>query len=97
VAIDGSRVLASVGRGDFLCGGEQRFDGLIAKHEQGGDRPQARRYRLIATRRADPLDDLFAAKLLQIISRLSGTIGGGALVAGCTDLLGKLRSGEAVG
>ena len=96
MAIDGSRVLASVGRGDFLCGGEQRFDGLVAKHEQGGDRPQARRYRLIATRRADPLDDLFAAEFLQILSRLPGTIGG-ALGAGGADLLGKRSSGEAVG
>jgi hypothetical protein len=48
-------------------------------------------------RRADALDDLFAAKFLQIISRLPGTIGGAAPGAGCADLLGKRRSGEAVG
>ena len=38
VAIDGSGVLPAVVRGDLLSGGEEGFDGLIAKDEQGGDR-----------------------------------------------------------
>ena len=65
VAIDGSGVLPSVVRGDLLSGGEEGFDGLVAKDEQGGDRPQTGRKGLIATRRADPADDLFTAELLQ--------------------------------
>ena len=65
VAIDGSRVLPPVVRGDLLSGAEEGFDGLVAKDEQGGDRPQTGRKGLIATRRADPADDLFTAELLR--------------------------------
>src|SRR5271165_5919387 len=76
VAIDGSGVLPPVVRGDLLSGGEEGFDGLVAKDEQGGDRPQTGRKGLIATRRADPADDLFTAELLQIVGCLAGTVVG---------------------
>ena len=82
VVIDGSRVLSSAGWGDFLNCGEEWFHGFVAKHEQGGDRPQTGRKGLVATRRTDPADDLFAAELLQILGRLSGTVGGWALISG---------------
>ena len=49
VVIDGSGVLPPVVRGDLLSGGEEGFDGLVAKDEQGGDRPQTGRKGLIAT------------------------------------------------
>ena len=64
VVIDGSRVLSTHTRdwGDFLGCGEEWFDGIVAKHEQGGDRPQTGRERLVVTVvRTDPTDDLFAA------------------------------------
>jgi hypothetical protein len=51
VAIDGSWVLSSMGWGDLLSSGEERFYSFVAKHEQGGDRPQTGRKGLIATRR----------------------------------------------
>ena len=57
VAIDGSWVLSSMGGGDFLSGGEQRFDSFVAEHEQGGDRPQTGRKGLVATSGTDPADD----------------------------------------
>ena len=76
VAIDGSGVLPAVVRGDLLSGGEEGFDGLVAKDEQGGDRPQTGWEGLIATRRADSADDLFTAKPLQIVGCLAGTVGG---------------------
>jgi hypothetical protein len=82
VVIDGPRVLCCVVRGDFLSSGEERFDGFVAKDEQGRDGPQTGRKGLVATRRTDPADDLFAAELLQILGRLSGTVGGWALISG---------------
>jgi len=36
VAIDGARDLYSVGWGDLLSGGEQRLEGFLSEHEQGG-------------------------------------------------------------
>src|SRR6476620_419158 len=53
VAVDGPWILSSAGWRDFLCGGEQWFDGLVAEHEQRGDRSQSGRHRLIAASRAD--------------------------------------------
>ena len=97
VVIDGSWVLSSVGRGDVLRGGKQRFDGFVPKHEQGGDRPQAGRDRLIATGRADPLDDLFAAEFLQIVSCLERSVGSWVLIAKGADLSRQCGGGEAVG
>ena len=43
VAIDGAWFLAAVGWGDFLSGGDQRFDGFVAKDEQGSDCSQTGR------------------------------------------------------
>src|ERR1700733_3266536 len=97
VAIDGLRVLSSVGWGDLLSGGEERFDGFVAKHEQSGDRPQTGREGLIATGRTDPTDDLFTAELLQIVGCLAGTVGGWASIAERADLIGECGGGEAVG
>ena len=39
VAVDGSWVLSSIGGGEFQGSGQQRFDGLVAQHEQGSDGP----------------------------------------------------------
>ena len=88
---------ASAGWGDFLSGGEQRFDGFVAKHEQGSDRPQTGRKGLVAARRTDPADDLFAAEFLQIVGCLAGTVGGWALIAERANLIGQCGGGEAVG
>lgn len=60
--IDGSRVLSSAGWGNQLSCGETWFEGILAKHEQGGDRPQTGRNVLVATGRTDPTDDLFPAE-----------------------------------
>ncbi len=54
---------------------EQRLDGFVSERQQGCDRAQPRRDRLVATRRADALHDLFAAEFLQIVRRLAGTVG----------------------
>jgi hypothetical protein len=40
VAVDGSWVLSPMGRGELLSSGQQRFDGLVAEHEQGSDGPR---------------------------------------------------------
>jgi hypothetical protein len=72
--------LPSAGGTDVLSGREQRFDGFLSEHEQGSDRPQTGRKGLVATRRADPLDDLFAAEFLQIVRGLAGTVGGWTLM-----------------
>ena len=96
VAIDGPWFLPSVGWGDFLSGGEQRPDSLVAKHEQGSDRSQTGRKGLVATRRTDPADDLFAAEFFQIVGCLAGAVGGWALIAECANLNGQYRGGEAV-
>ena len=80
VAIDGSWVLSSAGRGDFLSSGEQRLDDFVSEHDQGRDRAQTGRHHLVATRRYDPPDDLFAAEFLQIVCGLAGTVGGSASV-----------------
>ena len=97
VAVDGPWILSSAGWRDFLCGGEQWFDGLVAEHEQRGDRSQSGRHRLIAASRADPADDLFAAEFLQIVRCLAGTVGGQTLIAGRANLIGQRGGGEAVG
>ena len=97
VVIDGSRVLSSAGCGDFLSCGEEWFDGFVAKHEQGGDRPQTGRKGLVATGRTDPADDLFTAELLQIVGCLARTVGGWALIAECADLIGQCGGGETAG
>lgn len=30
--VDGSRILCLAGRSELLCGGEERFDGFVSKH-----------------------------------------------------------------
>ena len=97
VAIDGSRVWCSVVGGDVLGGGEEWFDGLVAKHEQGHDGAQPGRKGLVATRRTDPADKPFAAELLQIVGCLAGAVGGWALIAERADLSGQCGGGEAAG
>ena len=98
VAIDGPMGFAPPRVGaDVLSGGEQRFDGFVAEHEQGSDRPQTGRKGLVAARRADPADDLFAAEFLQIVGGLAGTVGGWALIAERANLIGQCGGGEAVG
>ena len=82
---------------NFLGGRKQRLDGFLLEHEQGGDRPQTGRHYLVAARRADPLDDIFAAQLLQIVRGLAGAVGGGALIAKCANLIGQAGGGEPVG
>ncbi len=99
VAVDRSWVLSSAGGTDVLSGCKQRLDGFRLEHEQSGDRAQTGRHYLVATRRADPLDDIFAAQLLQIVRGLAGTVGGWALIAECANLIGQAEavkpSGEA--
>ena len=97
MAIDGAWFLASMGWGDLLSGGEQRFDGFVAKHEQCSDRPQTGRKGLVAARRTDPADDLFASEFFQIVGCVAGTVGGRALIAERADLSGQCGGGEAVG
>src|SRR5271166_5811036 len=81
VAIYGSWALVWVGGGDLLDGGEQRLDGFVSERQHGGDGAQTGRDRLVATRRADALHDLFAAHFLQIVRRLAGIVGRYALIA----------------
>ena len=57
-----------------LGGGEERFDGLVAENEQGGDRPETAGERFVAASVADAANDVFAAKLFQIISGVAGTV-----------------------
>src|SRR6201997_4964861 len=97
VAVDGSWMLCSTGGGEFLSSGQQRFDGLVAEHEQGSDGPQARRNGFVATGGADPLDDLFTAKFLQVVCCLAGAVGGGALIAERASLGGQCGGGETIG
>jgi hypothetical protein len=89
VAIDDPRVLPSADGTDVLSGREQRFEGFVSEHEQGSDRPQTGRKGLVATRRADPLDDLFAAEFLQIVCGLAGTVGGWTLIAERANLISQ--------
>ena len=97
LAVDGSWVLSSMGGGEFLSSGQQRFDGLVAEHEQGSDGPQARRNGFVATGRADPLDDLFTAKFLQIVCCLAGAVGGWTLIAARASPGGQCGGGETIG
>ena len=88
VAIDGSWVLSSMGWGDLLSSGEERFYSFVAKHEQGGDRPQTGRKGLIATRRTDLRRTicLVPRSFFQIVGCFAGTVGGWALIAERADL-----------
>ena len=67
VAVDCSWVLSSMGGGEFLSSGQQRFDGFVAKNDESGNRPEAVGERLVAAGVTDPANDVLAAKLFEII------------------------------
>ena len=74
VVVDGLWVVRTTGWAERLSGSKEGFDSLVAQDQQGGHRPQTARQRLVAAGVADPVHDVLAAKLLQIISGLAGAV-----------------------
>ena len=74
VGIDGFGVVLTSGRVEGLGGGEERFDSFVAENDERGDRAKPAGERFVAASVADAANDLFAAKLLEIISGVSGAI-----------------------
>jgi len=57
-----------------LSGSEEGLDSLVAENDQGCHRPETGREGLVASGVADPADDVFAAKFLQIVSGVPGAV-----------------------
>jgi len=74
VGVDWFWVVRSAGWAEWLSRGEEWFDSFVSENEERGHCPQTRRERLVATGMADPADDLFATKFLQIVGGMSGAI-----------------------
>jgi hypothetical protein len=74
VGVDRFWVVRAAGWAEWLSGGEEGFDSFVSKDEERGHRPQTGRERLVATGMADPADDLFAAKFLEIVGGMSGAV-----------------------
>ena len=74
VSVDGFRVVGTASWSERLSGGEKRFDGFVAQHDQRDHRPQTGWQRLVASGVADAAKDLFAAEFLQIVSGVAGAI-----------------------
>jgi len=79
--------------------GEDGFDDLFAQHEHAGERANTAWGDSISPGLVDPLDELFATKLGQVVGCLSWCVGNGLLgvLGEFGDLRGKLRGGEASG
>ena len=74
VGVDGFWVVGAASWAERSSGGEQGFDGFVAKNEEGSHRPETGQERLVTAGVADPADDVFAAEFLQIISSVAGTV-----------------------
>jgi hypothetical protein len=74
MGIDWFWVVRSAGWAEWLSRGEESFDSLVSENEERGHRPQTGRERLVVTGMADPSDDLFATKFLQIVGGMSGAV-----------------------
>ena len=75
VGVDRFWVVGAASRAKRSSGGQQGFDGFVSQDEQRGHRPEACRERLVAAGVADPPNDVFAAKFLEIISGMTGAVG----------------------
>jgi len=75
VGIDGFWVVGAASWAEGSSGGEQGVDGFVLQDEQRSHRTEAGRERLVAAGVADPANDVFAAKFLQIISGMTGAVG----------------------
>ena len=65
VAVDRSWVVGTPSGTKWQGGGEEGFDGLVAKNDEGGHRPETVDERLVAAGVSEPANDVFAAKLLR--------------------------------
>ena len=93
VGIDGFGVELTSGRVEGLGGGEERFDSFVAENDERGDRAKPAGERFVAASVADAANDLFAAKLFEIVGGVAGTVWCTALAHPGRDLGG----GEAIG
>ena len=89
VGVECIGVLCAARGSELLSGGQQRPDGFVAKNDQCGEGLETRRYGLVSPCMSNPLDDLFAAQLLQIIGGVAGTVLGFALFAEDSDLMSQ--------
>jgi hypothetical protein len=79
VGIDRFGVELAAARVEGPGGGEERFDSFVAENDERGDRAKPAGERFIAAGVADAANDLFAAKLFEIVGGVAGTILGAAL------------------
>src|SRR6201997_4267128 len=93
VSVDRLGVVAAASWMKRLGGGEERFDSFVAKNDERGDRAKPASERFVAARVADAANDLFAAKLFEIV----GGVAGAALGAALAHPGGDGGGGEAVG
>ena len=95
VGIDGFGVVCASGWAEGLSGSEQGLDGLASQDDQRGHRSQAGRKWFIAAGVADPANDLFAAKFLQIIGSVARAVLKRTLIAEQAHASGDVGGGEA--
>ena len=74
VGVDRFWVVRPAGWVERLSGGQEGFDSFVSEDEKHRHRPETGQQRLVAAAVADPVDDVFAAEFLQIISGVAGTI-----------------------
>jgi hypothetical protein len=74
VGVDRFWVVRRAGWVERLSGGQEGFDSFVSEDEKRRHRPETGQQRLVAAAVADPVDDVFAAEFLQIISGVAGTI-----------------------
>jgi hypothetical protein len=97
VIVDGSWILRLARRSEFLCSGEERPDGFVSKHDQGGHRLEPAGHCLVPAGLADPADDLLATELLQIIGGATGIILGLVEFSQYPYLAGQFGSSKSAG
>ena len=93
MGIDGFGVEFAAGRVEGPGRGEERFNSFVAENDERGDCAKPAGERFVAARVADAANDLFAAKLFEIVGGVTGTVWCVALAHAGRDVGG----GEAVG
>ena len=89
--IEWGRVLWSVAGNRVRGGREQGFNDLVAEDEQGGERFHTARNGLVAAGAANAAKEVFAAKLLEVVRRVSRPVSAGRRPAQLPDAMGDVE------
>ena len=96
VGVDRFWVVRPASRVERSSGGQEGLDSFVSEDEQRRHCSEPGWERLVSAGVADPANDLFATKLLEIISGVSGAVQYRALITQCAHARGDLGGGETV-